>query len=80
MIRQIKFKNLKNEVLIPNQEVTRGVVIPNILVKSNKAFIRFLNTDDNIIKKSIKQNRIKTGNFSVYNVITQRLNKVENGQ
>ena len=52
--------------------------MPNILVKSNKAFIRFLNTNDSII--SIKQNRIKTENISDYNVITQRLNKIENRQ
>ena len=65
--------------MIPNQEVTTGVFMPNIYIyKSNKAFIRFLNTNDSII--SIEQNRIKTENISDYNVITQRLNKIENRQ
>ena len=54
VIQQIKFLYHNNDILIPNQEVEPEVFTPNILVKSNRAFICFLNTNHNII--TIKQN------------------------
>ena len=41
---------------MPNQEVLPGVFIPKMLVKLINAFIRFLNTSNNIT--TIKQNNM----------------------
>ena len=71
MIRHIEFSNHNNDVFIPNQEIAPGVFVPNIIVKSNKAFIRFLNTNDSIV--TIKNNNIKTENLSDYEITTQGL-------
>ena len=78
VFRQIKFINHDNDILIRNQKVEPGLFIPTIVVKPNRAFILFLNTNDCII--TIKQNKIKTENVSDYNVVTQETNKHQNRQ
>ena len=54
-------------------EVAPGVFIPIMLVESNNAFIRFLNTTNNIA--TIKQDNIQTENISDYEIIIQNSNK-----
>ena len=63
VIRQIRFVNIENDIVVRSQEI------------SNNAFIRFLNTTNNII--TIKQDNIQTENVSDYEIIIQNSNKRE---
>ena len=71
IIRRIKFLSHNTDIFIPNQGVAPGIFVPNIIVHLNSAFIRFLNTTDNIV--TIKNNNIKTENLIDYEIITQNL-------
>lgn len=68
VIRQISFVTSEQEVLVPNQEPYPGVFIASTLVKSDKAFIRILNTNtDTVI---LKNPQILTEDINDYEIIT----------
>ena len=65
-IRQVKLLSSYQEVLVPNREPHPGVFIANTLVKSDRALIRILNTNENTI--TLKQHLIQTEDVNDYEI------------
>lgn len=74
VIRQINLNNNQKEVLIPNQQIDKGVYIGRTIVSKENAYVRIINTTiENKILYNVKIDTENLEDYTIYN-----LNEYEN--